>query len=73
MTHSGIFNEYDDSIELKRLKKELKKIKDDKERGDNDLEKTIDVLETDLSIKDWHIKRLQDEIIELKDALEKTE
>jgi hypothetical protein len=73
MTHSGIFNEYDDSIELKRLKKELKKIKDDKERGDNDLEKTIDILETDLGIKDWHIKRLQDEIIELKDALEKTE
>jgi len=73
MTHSGIFNEYDDSIELKRLRKELKKIKADKERGDNDLEKTIDVLETDLGIKDWHIKRLQDEIIELKDALEKTE
>jgi len=73
MTHSGIFNEYSDSIELKKLRKELKKIKADKERGDNDLEKTIDVLETDLGIKDWHIKRLQDEIIELKDALEKTE
>ena len=68
-----MFEEYENDIELKKLRKELKKIKADKERGDNDLEKTIDVLETDLGIKDWHIKRLQDEIIELKDALEKTE
>ena len=73
MTHSGIFNEYDDSIELKRLKKELKKIKDDKERGDNDLEKTIDVLQTDNDIKDYHIMKLKDEVIDLKEALEKTE
>jgi len=73
MTHEGMFEEYENDIELKKLRKELKKIKADKERGDNDLEKTIDVLETDLGIKDWHIKRLQDEIIELKDALEKTE
>jgi len=73
MTHSGIFNEYDDSIELKRLKKELKKIKADKERGDNDLEKTIDVLQTDNDIKDYHITKLKEEIKELKEALEKTE
>ena len=73
MTHSGIFNEYDDSIELKKLRKELKKIKADKERGDNDLEKTIDVLQTDNDIKDWHIIKLKEEIKELKEALEKTE
>ena len=73
MTYETIFDEHDDSIELKKLRKELKKIKADKERGDNDLEKTIDVLETDIGIKDWHITRLQDEIKDLKDALENTE
>ncbi len=73
MTHSGIFNEYSDSIELKKLRKELKKIKADKERGDNDLEKTIDVLQTDNDIKDYHITKLKEEIKELKEALEKTE
>ena len=71
MTHSGIFNEYDDSIELKKLRKELKKIKADKERGDNDLEKTIDIFKTDNNIKDWHITKLKDEIKELKSELEK--
>jgi len=40
MTHEGMFEEYDDSIKLKKLRKELKKIKADKERGENDLEKT---------------------------------
>ena len=73
MTYEGMFNEYDNSIELKKLKKELKKIKDDKERGDNDLEKTIDVLQTDNDIKDYHIMKLKDEVIDLKEALEKTE
>ncbi len=73
MTHEGMFNEYDDSIKLKKLRKELKKIKADKERGDNDLEKTIDVLQTDNDIKDYHITKLKEEIKELKEALEKTE
>ena len=68
-----MFNEYDDSIKLKKLRKELKKIKADKEKGDNDLEKTIDVLQTDNDIKDWHIIKLKEEIKELKEALEKTE
>jgi len=27
MTHEGMFNEYDDSIELKKLKKENNKLK----------------------------------------------
>ena len=73
MTHSGIFNEYSDSIELKKFKKELKKIKADKERGDNDLEKTIDILQTDNDIKDYHITKLKEEIEQLKNALENTE
>ena len=73
MTHSGIFNEYSDSIELKKLRKELKKIKADKERGDNDLEKTIDLLETHATIKDYQILKLREEVTALKEALEKTE
>jgi predicted nucleic acid-binding Zn-ribbon protein len=52
----------DDSIELKKLKEEIEKHK-----------KTIDTFETDVGIKDWHIKTLKDEIKELKEALEKTE
>ena len=52
----------DDSIELKKLKEEIEIHK-----------KTIDTFETDVGIKDWHIKTLKDEIKELKEALEKTE
>ena len=73
MTYTNMFNEVNDSIELKKLRKELKKIKADKERGDNDLEKIIDVLKTDNEIKDYHIIKLKDKITELKEALEKTE
>ena len=73
MTNVGMFSEVNDSIELKKLRKELKKIKADKERGDNDLEKIIDVLKTDNEIKDYHIIKLKDKITELKEALEKTE
>ena len=73
MTNVGMFSEVNDSIELKKLRKELKKIKANKERGDNDLEKTIDVLKTDNEIKDYHIIKLKDKITELKEALEKTE
>ena len=71
MTNVGMFSEVNDSIELKKLRKELKKIKADKERGDNDLEKTIDIFKTDNNIKDWHITKLKDEIKELKSELEK--
>tara|TARA_B110001454_G_C12449090_1_gene321245 strand:+ start:240 stop:464 length:225 start_codon:yes stop_codon:yes gene_type:complete len=71
MTNVGMFSEVNDSIELKKLRKELKKIKADKERGDNDLEKTIDIFKTDNNIKDWHITKLKDEIKELKIQLEK--
>ncbi len=59
MTYETIFDEHDDSIELKKLRKELKKIKADKERGENDLEKTIDILQTDNDIKDYEIQVLK--------------
>ena len=62
MTYETIFDEHDDSIELKKLRTE-----------NNQLKKTIDTLETDIGIKDWHINRLKDEIKKLKEALEKTE
>ena len=62
MTYSTIFDEHDDSIELKKLKKE-----------NNQLKKTIDIIQTDNDIKDYHINKLKEEIKELKEALEKTE
>ena len=62
MTYSTIFDEHDDSIELKKLKKEI-----------NQLKKTIDIIQTDNDIKDYHINKLKEEIKELKEALEKTE
>ena len=64
MTYETIFDEHDDSIELKKLKKELKKIKADKERGENDLEKTIDILQTDNDIKDYEIQILKGKLNE---------
>ena len=41
---------------------EIRKIKADKERGDNDLEKTIDVLETQITIKDYEIQTLKEKL-----------
>ena len=52
--------------EPQRIKKELKKLKEDKTRGQNDLEKTIDVLKTDNSIAEWHIIKLKNEIKRIK-------
>ena len=37
------------------------------------LKKTIDLLETHATIKDFHIQKLREEIKGLKEALEKTE
>jgi len=53
MTHEGMFNEYDDSIELKKLKTE-----------NNQLKKTIDILETDNDIKDYEIQTLREKLNE---------
>ena len=55
MTHEGMFNEYDDSIELKKLKKE-----------NNKLKKIIDTLETHNDIKDYEIQTLKGKLNEQK-------
>ena len=53
MTHEGMFEEYDDSIELKKLRTE-----------NNQLKKTIDILETDNDIKDYEIQVLKGKLNE---------
>ena len=53
MTYEGMFEEIEALDEVKKLKQQLKKLKADKARGDADLEKTIDILQTDNSIKDY--------------------
>jgi len=51
MTYETIFDEHDDSIELKKLKKE-----------NNQLKKTIDILQTDNDIKDYEIRILREKL-----------
>jgi len=51
MTHEGMFEEYDDSIELKKLRIE-----------NNQLKKTIDILQTDNDIKDYEIRTLREKL-----------
>ena len=55
MTNAGMFEEYDDSIELKKLKKE-----------NNQLKKTIDIIQTDNDIKDYEIRILKERLKEKK-------
>ena len=66
MTYDGMIEEIEAADKVKELQKELKKLKADKRRGDADLEKTIDVLTTDNSIKDYEITQLKDKIDMLK-------
>lgn len=61
-----MIEEIEAADKVKELQKELKKLKADKQRGDADLEKTIDVLTTDNSIKDYEITQLQEKIDMLK-------
>ena len=61
-----MIEEIEAADKVKELQKELKKLKADKERGDADLEKTIDVLTTDNSIKDYEITQLKEKIDMLK-------
>ena len=68
MTNAGMF---EDAERIEYLKKQNDFLKNKLRESINS--KTIDTLETDIGIKDWHIKRLQEEIKELKEALEKTE
>ena len=51
MTYSTIFDEHDDSIEVKKLKKE-----------NNQLKKTIDIIQTDNDIKDYEIRILREKL-----------
>ena len=67
MTYEGMLDEVEALDEVKKLKQQLKKLKADKARGDADLEKTIDILQTDNSIKDYEITQLK----ETKDMLKK--
>ena len=46
-----MFNEYDDSIELKKLRKE-----------NNQLKKTIDIIQTENDIKDYEIRILREKL-----------
>ena len=61
-----MIEEIEAADKVKELQKELKKLKADKERGDADLEKTIDILTTDNSIKDYEITQLKEKIDMLK-------
>jgi len=55
MTNAGMFEEYDDSIELKKLRKE-----------NNQLKKTIDILETQITIKDYEIQTFREKLKKTK-------
>ena len=66
MTYDGMIEEIEAADKVKELQKELKKLKADKERGDADLEKTIDILTTDNTIKDYEITQLKEKIDMLK-------
>tara|TARA_R100000406_G_scaffold94271_1_gene85692 strand:+ start:39 stop:281 length:243 start_codon:yes stop_codon:yes gene_type:complete len=66
MTYDGMIEEIEAADKVKELQKELRKLKADKRRGDADLEKTIDVLTTDNSIKDYEITQLKEKIDMLK-------
>ena len=68
MTNAGMFEDADKIEYLENQNKLLRK-----KLKESNLVRTLDILETDLGIKDWHINKLKDEIKELKEALEKTE
>ena len=68
MTNVGMFEDADKIEYLENQNKLLRK-----KLKESNLVRTLDMLETDVGIKDWHINKLKDEIKELKEALEKTE
>ena len=55
MTYETILDKHDDSIELKKLRKE-----------NNQLKKTIDIIQTDNDIKDYEIRILKERLKEKK-------
>jgi hypothetical protein len=68
MTNAGMF---EDAERIEYLEKQNDFLKKKLKESINS--KTIDTLETDIGIKDWHINKLKEEIKVLKEALEKTE
>ena len=68
MTNTGMF---EDAERIEYLENQNKLLR--KKLKESNLVRTLDMLETDIGIKDWHIQKLKDEIKELKEALEKTE
>mgnify|MGYP005988076513 FL=1 len=59
MTDIYMFDDSDLKDKVKELKKELKQIKDDKFKGELDLEKQIDILKTQLDLKDLEIEMIK--------------
>ena len=68
MTNAGMF---EDAERIEYLEKQNDFLKKKLKESINS--KTIDTLETDIGIKDWHINKLKEEIKLLQEALEKTE
>ena len=62
---------FEDADKIEYLENQNKLLR--KKLKESNLVRTLDMLETDIGIKDWHINKLKDEIKELKEALEKTE
>tara|TARA_B100001093_G_C26455628_1_gene854198 strand:- start:470 stop:667 length:198 start_codon:yes stop_codon:yes gene_type:complete len=59
MTDIYMFDDSDLQDKVKELKKELKQIKDDKFKGELDLEKQIDILKTQIDLKDLEIEMIR--------------
>ena len=68
MTNVGMFEDADKIEYLENQNKLLRK-----RLKESNMIKTIDLLETHATIKDYQIVKLRDEIKDLKDALENTE
>jgi len=54
-----MFDDSDLQDKVKELKKELKQVKDDKFKGELDLEKQIDILKTQIDLKDLEIEMIK--------------
>ena len=59
MTDIYMFDDNDLQDKVKELKKELKQVKDDKFKGELDLEKQIDILKTQIDLKDLEIEMIR--------------
>jgi len=68
MTNVGMF---EDAEKIKYLENQNKLLK--KKLKESVMIKTIDLLETHATIKDYQILKLREEVTALKEALEKTE